>query len=153
MGVGFDPGLLLDKPLMASLATASPDGPRLTPVWFLWEDGALWVPGDAGSHFVIRAAADPRVALDIVDHDNAAGRLLHLGYRGRATVSAQDVAGRFRRLLAKYLGSDPTGWNPWFVAHIARPDDPTTRFLRIAPSGTFTNNVSYFRTGPGLAAP
>jgi hypothetical protein len=153
MGAGFDPGLLLNEPLMAALATQSPAGPRLTPVWFLWEAGALWVPGDAGSHFVQRAGADPRVALDIVDYDNAAGRLLHLGYRGQAMVTADGVAARFRRLLAKYLGPDPAAWNGWFVGTVARPDDPGTRFLRIEPESRFASNVSYFRTGPALAAP
>lgn len=33
----FDPSEVLAKPLTAYLATGSPDGPRSSPVWFLWE--------------------------------------------------------------------------------------------------------------------
>jgi len=38
----FDPVDMLAKPLLAYLATGSPDGPRSSPVWFLWENGTLW---------------------------------------------------------------------------------------------------------------
>lgn len=145
MGQAFDPEAVLRQPLMAHLSTVSAEGPRGTPVWFLWEQDALWIPGDAGSHFVRRIAADPRVAVDIVDYDNAAGRLLHLGLRGLAEVTRDGVGERFRRLLAKYLGPDPETWNAWFVVNVARPDDPATRFIRLAPESVFTNDVSYFR--------
>jgi hypothetical protein len=153
MGQAFDPALLLEQPLMAHLATASPEGPRGTPVWYLWEEEALWIPGDTGSHFVARVVADPRVAVDIVDYDNAEGRLLHLGLRGRAEVKEAGVAARFRRLLARYLGDDAAAWNAWFLDTVARPDDPETRMIRLRPESVFTSNVSYFRTGPQLAAP
>lgn len=153
MGHGFDPELVLRQPLMAHLATTSPDGPRGTPVWFLWEDGALWIPGDTGSHWVRRIGHDPRVAVDIVEYDNAAGRLLHLGLRGRAEVVADGVPARFRRLLVKYLGPDEAAWNGWFMERIARLEDPETMMVRLVPESTFANNVSYFRSGPDLAAP
>ena len=35
----------LARPLIAHLATASVDGPRNSPVWFLWEDEAIWLIG------------------------------------------------------------------------------------------------------------
>ena len=35
----------------------------------------------------------------------------------------------------------------------ARIDDPEGRLIRMAPDSFFTNNVSYFRTGPDLAWP
>lgn len=146
----FDPEEVLSLPLIASLGTAERDGaPRIAPVWFLWEDAALWMPSDAGASSVGRIARDPRVAVEIVDYDNAAGRLRHLGLRGRATVEPMDAA-RFRRLLARYLGPPPS-WNPWFVEHVARIDDPAGRLIRLAPESVFTKDVSYFRTGPALA--
>ena len=36
---------------------------------------------------------------------------------------------------------------------IATVDDPDGRLIRLVPETMFTNNVSYFRTGPALAWP
>ena len=152
MGQDFDPGAVLSMPLMANLATVSPDGPRNAPVWFVWEEGALWMLGSAGGHSVLRLQADPRCAVEIVHFDNAGGVLLHLGLRGVAEVWPMDPA-QFRRLLCKYLGPDEAAWNPWFIADVAAIEDPDGRLIRLVPDSVFTNNVSYFRTGPGLAWP
>ena len=59
---------------------------------------------------------------------------------------------RFRRLLARYLGSDEATWNRWFISEVARIDDPDGRLIRLVPESVFTNDVSYFRTGPALAS-
>ena len=152
MGRPFDPDLVLAMPLMANLATVSDDGPRNAPVWFLWEDGALWMLGSADGSSVRRLQANPRCAVEIVHYDNARGILAHLGLRGRATVEPMD-AGRFRRLLSKYLGPEEKDWNGWFIETIARVDDPSGRLIRLDPESVFTNNVSYFRTGPDLSWP
>ena len=148
----FDPHEILSRPLMANLATVSADGaPCNAPVWFLWEDAALWMPSDAGASSARRLAGELRAAVEIVQFDNPGGVLLHLGMRGRATVEPMDAA-RFRRLLTKYLGPEP-GWNPWFIATVARIDDPSGRLIRMAPDSIFTNNASFFRSGPDLAWP
>jgi len=152
MGRPFDPESVLARPLMAMLATACEDGPRLAPVWFLWEEGALWMPGAVGGSSVQRLAQDPRCAVEIVAFDNAAGILLHLGLRGWARVLPREPA-HFRRLLAKYLGPDESQWNPWFFETVARIDDPAGRLIRLAPDSVFSNNVSHFRTGPDFASP
>jgi hypothetical protein len=148
----FDSELILHLPLMAFLATSDPDGPRNAPVWFLWEEGALWMPASAEGSSVRRLLADPRCAVEIVHYDNAGGILAHLGFRGRATVVPMDTA-RFRRLLSRYLGANPLHWNPWFIDNVATIDDPDGRLIRLAPDSTFTNNVSFFRSGPALAWP
>ena len=96
------------------------------------------------------ATADPRVAVEIVDYDNRRGLLRHLGLRGRAGITSMDPV-LFRRLLRRYLGPDET-WNRWFIDEIARIDDPDGRLIRLVPESIFTNDVSYFRTGPALAS-
>lgn len=146
----FDPSLVLSQPLMAHLATLSPDGPRNAPVWFLWEEGTLWMPSATSSSSTARIARDSRVAVEIVKFDLEQGVLLHLGMRGKAEVVPMDVP-LFRRLLTKYLGPDETRWNPWFVETVARFDDPDGRFIRLRPESIFTKNVSFFLTGPDLA--
>jgi len=151
MKTPFDPDDVLRLPLMANLATLAEDGaPRNAPVWFQWEEGALWMLGSAGGASVHRVLRDPRVAVEIVDYDNAGGILRHLGLRGRASVEPMDPP-LFRRLLTRYLGAEDQ-WNPWFIDEIARIDDPSGRLIRLAPETIFTNDVSFFRTGPHLAA-
>ena len=146
----FDPEVVLAMPLMANLACLDAGGPRNAPVWFLWEEGALWMLGSADGRSVTRLQADPRCAVEIVHFDNTGGVLLHLGLRGVAEVRAMDPA-LFRRMLRKYLGPEEAAWNPWFIERIAAIDDPDGRLIRLVPDSVFTNNVSYFRTGPALA--
>ncbi|GAB5449293.1 pyridoxamine 5'-phosphate oxidase family protein [Gymnodinialimonas sp.] len=152
MPTEFDPQLVLCKPLMANLATVARDGaPRNAPVWFTWEADALWMLSDVTSSSAERVAQNPQVAVEIVDYDNAAGVLRHVGLRGAATVEPMDPA-LFRRLLRRYLGPEEQQ-NKWFVETVARVDDPDGRLIRLAPTSIFTNDVSFFRTGPELAPP
>ena len=106
--------------------------------------------GSEDGSSVRRIEADARCAVEIVDYDNAAGRLRHLGLRGQAAVSAMKPD-LFRRLLRRYLGSEET-WNDWFIENIARIEDPAGRLIRLQPESVFTNDVSYFRSGPALAS-
>ncbi len=146
----FDHEDVLRLPLVALLATIEADGsPRNAPVWFHWEAGALFMLADESSSSLRRIQHDPRVAVEIVDYDNGQGVMRHLGLRGRASVEMMDEA-LFRRLLSRYLGSDETLWNPWFVENVARVSDPSGRLLRLVPDSIFTNDVSFFRTGPQL---
>lgn len=149
----FDPEILFTRPLMAHLATSGAGGAAFgSPVWFLWEEGAFWTIGDLSSSFLKRLAVQPVCAVTITEFDTEEGILLHLGLRGRAEILPMDAA-RFQRLLARYLGPDPTTWNPWFIDNIAAIDDPDGRLIRIAPDHLVTKNVSYFRTGPNIIQP
>lgn len=148
----FDPNDILHLPLIANLATTCEDGPRNAPVWFIWEERMLWMLGDARGSSVKRLHKDPRCAVEVVHYQNETGVLLHLGFRGHASIEPC-CPDRFGRLLEKYLGNDRTQWNDWFIQTIARIDDPQGRMIRLRPESTFTNNVSYFRTGPDLAWP
>ncbi len=148
----FDPQDVLALPLMANLATASQDGsPRNAPMWFVWEDDAIWLLGSTKSSSVERLLIDPRCAIEIVNYDNQSGVLLHLGLRGSASIEPMSP-NRFKRLLHKYLGP-PENWNMWFIENVARIDDPNGRLIKVSPESFFTNNVSFFRTGPELAWP
>lgn len=147
----FDPEDLLHLPLMANLATLAEDGaPRNAPVWFHWEDGVLHMLSDETASSALRIARDPRIAVEIVQYDNAGGILRHLGLRGRAMIEPMDPA-LFRRLLARYLGPDEAAWNPWFIDNVAKIEDPSGRLIRLVPDSVFTNDVSFFRSGPSLA--
>ncbi len=148
----FDPEDVLALPLMATVATVAQDGaPRNAPMWFIWEEGAIWLLGSTDASSVNRLQADPRCAIEIVNFDVEDGILLHLGLRGNATIEVMSPA-LFRRLLSKYLGPQER-WNPWFIKNVAMIENPDGRLVRMVPASVFTNNVSYFRTGPALAWP
>ena len=147
----FDPEDVLRLPLVANLATSDAVGaPRNAPVWFHWEAGALFMLADESSSSLRRIEHDPRVAVEIVDYDNGRGVMRHIGLRGRASVEMMDEA-LFRRLLSRYLGNDESLWNPWFIENVAQVSDPSGRLLRLVPESLFTNDVSFFRTGPQMA--
>lgn len=143
----FAPQEVLAKPLMAHLATTSPEGPRDSPVWFLWEDEAIWLIGSNEDSFPARLRAEPRCALNVVDFDVGRGVLRHIGIRGRAEVLDLDHA-RLDRLLSRYLGADKTEWNAWFQETVVAPLD---LMIRITPDSLIARDMSYFKTGPLLA--
>jgi hypothetical protein len=143
----FDPAELLAKPLMAYLATDSPNGPRSSPVWFLWEEDAVWLIGNEEDSFPKRLRADPLCAVSVVDFDIEHGVLRHVGIRGRAQILPLDQT-RLHRFLARYLGPDPRAWNNWFKTNVV---DGLELMIRITPETTIVKDMSYFKTGPDLA--
>lgn len=144
----FDPAEMLAKPLMAHLATSSPDGPRDSPVWFLWEEGAIWLIANSEDSFPVRLRAEPRCAIGIVEFDVTRGILRHAGIRGCADILPMDKA-RLRRLLERYLGPAPDEWNEWFTTQIVERLD---LMIRIMPASIIVRDMSYFKTGPAFAA-
>ena len=127
----FDPDDVLSRPLMANLATVTADGaPRNAPMWFIWEDDAIWLLGSTEASAVKHLERDPRCAVEIVYFDNEAGILLHLGLRGAATIEPMDPD-RFKRLLHKYLGPE-VNWNRWFIDTVADIDHPNGRLIRLS---------------------
>ena len=132
----------LARPLFAHLATASPEGPRESPVWFLWEDDAVWIIGSRrDDSFPARVEAEPRCAVGIVDFDRASGRVHHVGIRGRAGVEPFD-RGRGERLLRRYLGRDLTTWPARFRDTL---DDAENVLVRVEPATVVARDVSYDR--------
>ncbi|MRX71846.1 pyridoxamine 5'-phosphate oxidase family protein [Bacillus lacus] len=106
----FDLDEFLKKP---HLSAASSQGPRESPVWFFWEDKCLWIIGTTGDTFPIRIDKNPKCAVGIVEFDPSTGKVLHVGFRGKATLEPFnfDLA---KRLFAKYLGSEEKEWDPRF---------------------------------------
>lgn len=137
----LDLGEVLARPLFAHLATASPEGPRGSPVWFRWERGALWIIGnEKADTFPARVERDPQVAVGIVDFDRETGRVHHVGIRGRGNVEPLDP-GRARRLLANYLGNDEGEWDPRFRDVLENPEPYL--FVRVEPETVVVRDQSY----------
>lgn len=132
----------LARSLFAHLATASEAGPCDSPVWFLWEEGALWIIAVAEENsFQERIKQDPRCAVGIVDFDRESGLVQHVGFRGEATLQPWDVD-RAKRLLARYLGEDETRWHrERFLDGLE--DAETQLFVRFEPETAVVRDQSY----------
>ena len=78
-GNEFDLDEFLAQPLVAHLATASAQGPRESPLWFLWEEQCIWLTGTTRDSFPKRIANDCRAAIGFVDFALEAGVLRHVG--------------------------------------------------------------------------
>jgi hypothetical protein len=129
----------LERPLFSFLAQSSSDGPRVSPLWFLWEDGAPWhIAQLSGRSYPARVADDPRIAVAIVDFDPAVGRVQHVGVRGRAAVEPYD-AGRAGRLRSRYLGAERDRWPDRF----AELDPADYRLIRVDPDTVVARDQSY----------
>lgn len=130
---------ILARPLFAHIATASEHGPRESPVWFLWEDGKLWIIGNYKTDtFPKRIEEEPRCAIGIVHFDGASGLVQHVGFRGRASLEAHD-AERMKRLLGRYMG-ELENWDPRFVEIL---DDVDYIFIRFEPETAVVRDQSY----------
>lgn len=107
---------VLDRPLFCFLGTATPEGiPRVSPLWFLWEDECVWIIADTvEKSYATRVERTPETAAGIVDFEPTSGRVYHVGMRGRSTIEPMDD-GRADRLLARYLGPDREAWDERFV--------------------------------------
>ncbi|MED3954676.1 pyridoxamine 5'-phosphate oxidase family protein [Priestia aryabhattai] len=133
----FDLDEFLHKPLFADLSTASPEGPRESPVWFFWEDKCLSIIGTPEDTFPLRIDKNPNCAIGIVDFDPATGKVLHAGFRGKATAEPFnfDLA---KRLFAKYLGSNEKDWDSRF-----KNQNPKNVFIRFVPETVVVRDQSY----------
>jgi PPOX class probable F420-dependent enzyme len=99
----------LARPLLARLATVSPDGqPHVIPVWFLWEDGCAWVSSYRSTRKIGNLQQNPRCAL-VVDIEQAEGQLAAVIVEGSAEMLnglQSETRARIERIYAKYLGPE-----------------------------------------------
>jgi Pyridoxamine 5'-phosphate oxidase len=140
----------LSRVLFAHLASASEEGPRQSPVWFLWEDGAVWIIGSLrDDSFPRRIEREPRCAIGIVDFDAERGLVHHVGMRGRATVEPFDPD-RATRLLRRYLGERVEAWDRRFRETL---EDSDNVLIRFSPETVVARDQSYAverrRSSPG----
>jgi Pyridoxamine 5'-phosphate oxidase len=130
----------LARPLFAHLATASPAGPRDSPVWFLWEDDCIWIIGSRTTDsFPARVEREQSCAIGVVDFDLTAGLVQHVGLRGRAALVPFDPA-RAHRLLCRYLGPNMVTWDDRFRATL---EDAASVLVRFEPETVVARDVSY----------
>ncbi|MDP9104346.1 MAG: pyridoxamine 5'-phosphate oxidase family protein [Candidatus Eremiobacteraeota bacterium] len=122
------------------MATYAPDGPRHSPVWFLWEDAAIWIIGNVvDDTFPDRVRRDERCSVGVVDFNPRTGLVHHVSFRGRGAVVPIE-AQRAERLLARYLGPAVERWDARFGIAIS---DENAVFVRIEPDSVLVRDQSY----------
>lgn len=129
----------LARPLFCFLAQRSDEGPRVSPLWFLWADERVWLIAQLeGRSYPDRTRQNPETALAVVDFDPTTGRVEHVGMRGRASLEPYDekLAGR---LLTKYLGARREDWPAAFVDL----DPDAYRLLEFTPETVVARDQSY----------
>jgi hypothetical protein len=101
------------------LATLGPGGPHVSPVWFVWHEGALWIYSLTRSQRWTDLQRDPRVAV-VVDDGHHYAELHGVELEGQATVigpvprtggepqtmEIRELAEPERLMARKYSGSD-----------------------------------------------
>jgi hypothetical protein len=102
--------LVTEKPAFAHLATIMPDGsPQVTPVWFDYTNGRIRVNTAKGRVKARNMTEGSRVALSILDPDNA---YRYLQVRGTvAHVTETGGKEHIDSLAKKYLGKDVYPWH------------------------------------------
>jgi len=102
------------------LATLGPGGPHVSPVWFVWDGGTLWVYSLTRSQRWIDLSRDPRVAV-VIDAGHHYAELHGVEIEGEAAVigpvprtggedpqtpGLDQLADPERLMARKYYGSD-----------------------------------------------
>ncbi len=97
--------LLQQKKAFAELATVMPDGsPQVTPVWFDYTGGKIWVNSAKGRTKTRNMSEGAPVALSIMDPDNP---YRYIQLRGKVTrVTEEGASAHIDSLAKKYLGKD-----------------------------------------------
>ncbi len=130
---------ILARPLFGHLATGSEQGPRESPVWFLWENGVLWIIGNYETDsFPKRIECEPRCAIGVINFEVSTGLVQHVGFRGQARLEAHD-AERMKQLLSRYMG-ELESWDSRFVKIL---DDTNYIFIRFEPETAVVREQSY----------
>jgi hypothetical protein len=114
----------------ARVATSSGDGPHVTPLWFTWADGTIWLYSITRSRRWADLRADPRVAV-LVDAGTEFLELHGVEITGEVTIVGEvprtgqhcpELVAVERSMARKYFGGDQM------------PYDERHGWLKVTPS-------------------
>ncbi len=104
----------LSKPLIARIATIGKDNmPNIHPVWFLYENGIIFISTGRDSAKVRNIKRNPKVAVTVDVSEDGVNK--GVVFRGEAELVENDELSK--RILLKYLGPD----NPKFKQLVQIP--------------------------------
>jgi len=98
---------LLSRDVPARLATLDPDGyPRITPIWFLWQDDAFFMTSVAGKIQLRNLERNPAasICVDVEGPDSGSGYRPNRQVKAKGDVRLFKDDGRWtREITLKYL--------------------------------------------------
>jgi nitroimidazol reductase NimA-like FMN-containing flavoprotein (pyridoxamine 5'-phosphate oxidase superfamily) len=111
---------VLAEPVLARLATTNPKTmqPHVVPVWFMWEDGCVWISSFVSTRKIRELKHNPRGAV-LVESKQEGGKLTAVLLEGNVelvTEPREEVAKIASRIYIRYLGPeglqepDPQSW-------------------------------------------
>ncbi|GIW13569.1 MAG: hypothetical protein KatS3mg062_1008 [Tepidiforma sp.] len=92
--------------ILCRIATVDPAGaPHVTPVWFIFEDNAIYITPRAASEWLDHIRHDPRVALTIDDQNPPYRKVVIEGIAEVVRQPGDDAAWRdlYRRIATRYI--------------------------------------------------
>jgi len=96
----------LARPLIARLATVRANGtPQVVPMWFLYEDGVMYMSTRTNAAKVKHLRANPRVAV-VVDVMEAPRKNKVVTLEGAAEVQTTGVKEMTTKIYQKYMGKE-----------------------------------------------
>lgn len=124
---------LLSQPVLARLGTANPKNtqPHVTPVWFEWEDGCIYISVFISTRKGREVIANPRVSV-LIDVENPTRAVILEGAAEIITVSGE-VARRAERIYTRYVGAEEVQKDPypgWI-------HDPENRIIKLRPAQAY----------------
>jgi PPOX class probable F420-dependent enzyme len=119
---------LLERPLLAHLATVRADGgPQTNPMWFGWDGERIRLTHTRTRQKFRNLQAEPRVALSITD---PADGQRYLEIRGVVESIEDDRGGQFYRRLRQRYGVDPDAPMPDEAVRVVVTIRPTAVLAR-----------------------
>ena len=118
--------------ILCRIATVQPSGaPHVTPIWFIYEHGAIWVTPRAESVWLDHLRGDPRVALTIDDQEHPYRKVTVEGTAELVHDLGEDDTWRdqYRRIAQRYV--PPEGAERYIQETIDQP----RALLRVALDG------------------
>ncbi|MDE0692805.1 MAG: pyridoxamine 5'-phosphate oxidase family protein [Gammaproteobacteria bacterium] len=100
---------LSERGVLMRIATVREDGsPLVTPIWFIYEEGAIWFTPRAASEWFACLRKDPRVALCIDEEASPYRKVVIEGTAElRHDLGADDLwRDRYRRIAKRYVNEE-----------------------------------------------
>ena len=129
---------LLDQPLLARVATASPADhrPHVVPVWYMWDGESIWISSYSSTRKIRDLRGNPFCSI-VIDEAESGWDFRGVIFQGRAKLLVEPrefVSEMTTRIYTRYLGDegvlDPS---PQEWIH-----DPENMLIKVTPTQTFT---------------